>query len=86
MISTSSGGNNSFKSTINFRIYVPPAPVVVVPYSPAPPDPPDPPPTPTRITAESIYGTGFVGIDRYANGTEGFAAGVAGGGTQGFID
>jgi hypothetical protein len=86
LISTSSGGNNSFKSTINFRIYVPPAPVVVVPYSPAPPDPPDPPPTPTRITAESIYGTGFVGIDRYANGTEGFAAGVAGGGTQGFID
>ena len=87
LISTSSGGNNSSKSTINFRIYIPPAPVVVVPYSPAPqPEPPTPPPTPTRITAESIYGTGFVGIDRYANGTEGFAAGVAGGGTQGFID
>jgi hypothetical protein len=87
LISTSSGGNNSFKSTINFRIYVPPAPVVVVPYRPEPPDPPDPPdPTPTRITAQSIYGTGFVGIDRYANGTEGFAAGVAGGGTQGFIE
>ena len=90
LTSTLSGGNTSSKSTINFRIYVPPAPVYV------------PPPynpgggggggggggnyNPTRITAQSTYGTGFVGIDRYANGTEGFAAGVAGGGTQGFID
>jgi hypothetical protein len=44
LISTSSGGNNSFKSTINFRIYVPPAPVVVVPHRPPPPPPPPPPP------------------------------------------
>ena len=88
LTSTLSGGNTSSKSTINFRIYVPPAPVYVPPpYNPGPsPEPPDPGPTPTRQTAQSTYGTGFVGIDRYANGTEGFAAGVAGGGTQGFID
>lgn len=86
-LSTSSGGNTSSKSTINFRIYVSPAPVVVVPYVPVIEsggggggD------GPTRITIQSTYGTGFLGIDRYANGTEGFAAGVAGGGTQGFIN
>ena len=67
LISTSSGGNNSLKSTINFRIYVPPAPVFVVPYSPAP-EPPPQPPAPTRETAASVFGTGFVGQDQYASG------------------
>ena len=74
LTSTSSGGNTSSKSTINFRIYVAPAPVYVAPpYDPGPaPEPtPLPPPTPTRQSAESVYGAGFLGQDVYASGLVG---------------
>jgi hypothetical protein len=75
LTSTLSGGNTSSKSTINFRIYVAPAPVYVAPapvyvappsYDPGPA--PEPGPTPIRATGASVYGTGFLGNDVYANG------------------
>jgi len=77
LTSTLSGGNTSSKSTINFRIYIAPAPAYVPPaYNPGPE--PTPSPTPTRATGESVYGTGFLGQDVYASGYAGS--------TQAFID
>ena len=68
LTSTLSGGNASSKSTINFRVYVAPAPVYVAPPSYDPGPAPEPGPTPIRATGASVYGTGFLGNDVYANG------------------
>jgi hypothetical protein len=43
IFSSSSGGNNSLKSTINFKLYVPPPP------------PPPPPPSPSSIQSPATY-------------------------------
>ncbi len=50
---------------------------VAPPYNPGPPSP-EPPDSPERATGQSVYGTGFLGNDRYASGYVGP--------TQAFID
>jgi hypothetical protein len=60
LISTSSGGNNSLKSTINFRIYVPPPVLAAAPPSGSIVSPPAPEPTPTPTPTPTPSST-FVG-------------------------
>jgi hypothetical protein len=64
ILSSSSGGNNSLKSTINFKLYVPPPP----------PPPPPPAPSPSTPTYNGVAGgfnqnTGFSQSQIYSGGT-----------------
>jgi hypothetical protein len=56
VLSSSFGGNNSLKSTINFKVFVPPAPAPPAPAPPAPAPAPAPPapPAPAPAPAPTI--------------------------------
>jgi hypothetical protein len=70
ILSSSSGENTSLKSTINFKIFVPPPP------------PPPPPPSPSSSPSTPTYN----GIAGGANQNAGFAASqIYGGGTSAVI-
>jgi hypothetical protein len=74
VLSSSSGGNTAFKSTINFKIFVPPPP--------PPPPPPSPSSSPAPATYEGVAGgynqnAGFSQSQIYSSGNAGIgAAGV----------
>jgi hypothetical protein len=54
IFSSTSGGNNTFKSTINFKIYVPPPP------------PPPPPPSPSSVQSQATYNGVAGGVNQNA--------------------
>jgi hypothetical protein len=69
VLSSSSGGNTAFKSTINFKIFVPPPP-------PPPPPPPSPSSSPSTPTYNGVAGgynqnAGYSQSQIYTGGTSG---------------